>query len=318
MRAVITGTAGFIGSRLAAEGLRLGWSVAGIDCLRPYYDVGQKERNLAELESSGGFEFACADLACADLRPLLEGADVIFHLAGQPGVRGSWREGFSDYCTDNVLATQRLLEAAVAAGVPRLVYSSSSSIYGDADAYPVSEVTLPKPISPYGVSKLAGEHLCLAYAATGEIEVAALRYFTVYGPGQRPDMAIHRLVRAALTGETFEVYGDGAQVRDFTYVTDVVDANVLAATAALRGSPAVLNIAGGSQASLADVIAIVVGAAGVEVNLVAGLTQPGDVRRTGGDTAAATELLAWQPRVALEEGIVHQLEWQASLHRVPA
>jgi UDP-glucuronate 4-epimerase len=317
MRAVITGTAGFIGSRLAAEGLRLGWSVAGLDCLRPYYDLRQKARNLALLESSDAFEFTCADLATADLRPLLEGADVIFHLAGQPGVRGSWRSGFADYCTDNVLATQRLLEAAVAGGVPRVVYSSSSSIYGDADAYPVTELTLPRPISPYGVSKLAGEHLCLAYAAIGAIEAVALRYFTVYGPGQRPDMAIHGLIRAALTGAPFELYGDGGQVRDFTFVADVVDANLLAAVAPLPGASAVLNIAGGGQATLADVIAVIEEAAGVELNLVAGGTQAGDVRRTGGDTSAATELLAWRPRIALEEGIAQQLEWQATLHRVP-
>ena len=318
MRAVITGTAGFIGSRLAAEALRLGWPVAGIDCLRTYYDVGQKRANLAALEPVTGFEFTCADLATADLVPLLEGADVIFHLAGQPGVRGSWNAGFNDYCIDNVLATQRLLEAAVTAGVRRVVYSSSSSIYGDADSYPVTELALPRPISPYGVSKLAGEHLCLAYAATGQIDAVALRYFTVYGPGQRPDMAMHRLIRAALTGAPFELYGDGGQIRDFTYVSDVVAANVLAAAAPLPAGSAVVNVAGGSQATLAEVIEIIEEAAGIGINLIAGGPQAGDVRRTGGDTAAAAGLLEWQPRIALEEGITRQLEWQATLNPVPA
>jgi nucleoside-diphosphate-sugar epimerase len=318
MRAVITGTAGFIGSRLAAEALRLGWSVVGLDCLRSYYDVGQKRANLAPLEPDPAFTFTPADLATADLVPLLDGADVIFHLAGQPGVRGSWKAGFNDYCTDNVLATQRLLEAAVTAGVGRIVYSSSSSIYGDADSYPVTELTLPRPISPYGVSKLAGEHLCLAYAATGQIDAVALRYFTVYGPGQRPDMAMHRLIRAALTGAPFELYGDGGQVRDFTYVSDVVAANVLAAAAPLHTGSAVVNIAGGSQATLAEVIEIIEDAAGIGINLIAGRPQAGDVRRTGGDTAVATGLLEWQPQIVLEEGIARQLEWQTTLNPVPA
>ncbi|MGH3429478.1 MAG: NAD-dependent epimerase/dehydratase family protein [Mycobacteriales bacterium] len=318
MRAVITGAAGFIGSRLARDCAGRGWSVVGLDCLRPYYDVSQKLRNLEELAQAGEFEFREVDLHDTPLDRHLDGADVVFHLAGQPGVRASWDTGFADYCRDNILATQSLLEAAVRSGVRRVVYSSSSSVYGDADTYPVSESALPRPISPYGVSKLAGEHLCLAYAARGDVDVVALRYFTVYGPGQRPDMAIHRLISSALTGGEFRMYGDGLQIRDFTYVADAVRANVLAATARGILGSVVANIAGGSQVSLMDVIKTVEDVAGRPVNLLRGAAQAGDVRRTGGDINAAAAILGWAPSVSLEDGVRNQVTWQQSLDGVSA
>jgi UDP-glucuronate 4-epimerase len=316
MRAVITGAAGFIGSRLARECTTQGWSVVGLDCLRPYYDLSQKYRNLDELADAGEFEFRQVDLHDEPLERHLEGADVVFHLAGQPGVRASWDGGFTDHCRDNILATQSLLEAAVRSGVRRVVYSSSSSIYGDADTYPVRETALPRPISPYGVSKLAGEHLCLAYAARGDLEVMALRYFTVYGPGQRPDMAIHRLIQSALTGSEFRMYGDGTQIRDFTYVDDAVRATMLAAGAEAGSGPVLLNVAGGSQVSLMEVVRIVEDVSGRSVNLVRAATQAGDARRTGGDIAAASAILGWTPTVPLAEGVENQVAWQQSLDSI--
>jgi UDP-glucuronate 4-epimerase len=316
MRAVITGTAGFIGSRLARECLAKGWSVVGLDCLRPYYDLTQKRQNLKTLSDTDRFEFFEVDIGAAPLKPILDGADIVFHLAGQPGVRASW-EGFPDYCTDNILATQVLLEAAVRSGVPRLVYSSSSSIYGDADTYPARETTLPRPISPYGVSKLAAEHLCLAFATKGDLQTIALRYFTVYGPGQRPDMAIHRLIQSALTGSEFTMYGDGSQVRDFTYVDDVVHANLLAANTKNVVGSAVLNIAGGSEVTLSELIETVEHASEASVNLVRAAHQAGDVRRTGGDTTAALAVLGWEPGVSLRDGIRSQLVWQKALYGLP-
>jgi UDP-glucuronate 4-epimerase len=317
MHAVITGTAGFIGSRLARRCAGLGWTVVGLDCLRPYYDLDQKRRNLCDVEA-GGVEVRDVDLAVDVLEEHLGGADVVFHLAGQPGVRASWDEGFGDYCRDNILATQRLLDAAVRAGVPRVVYASSSSVYGDADTYPVTETALPRPISPYGVSKLAAEHLCLAYAARGAIEVVALRYFTVYGPGQRPDMAIHRLILSALSGAPFTMFGSGQQMRDFTFVVDVVEADVLAATAAELGGAAVANVAGGSQVRLVDVIALVGAATGRPVNVVRTDVQAGDVRRTGGSVETAARLLGWTPSVPFEAGIRRQVAWHQQLARVSA
>jgi UDP-glucuronate 4-epimerase len=227
MRALVTGGAGFIGSHLAQSLLDHGHQVRVVDNLSDYYEVDQKLDNLDQLGDRA--DVRRGDLRTDDLGPLVEDCDVVFHQAAQPGVRLSWADGFEAYDTCNILATQRLLEACRGTALTRFVFASSSSVNGDAERYPTLEHDLPRPRSPYGVTKLAGEHLCALYAAAWGVPTVALRYFTVYGPRQRPDMAFHRLCQATITGEPFPLYGDGSQVRDFTYVEDVVAANLAAA-----------------------------------------------------------------------------------------
>ncbi len=309
MRALVTGGAGFIGSHLAQRLLEDGHQVRIVDTLTDYYDIDQKLDNLELV--GGGAEILDADLRTADLRSLVADRDVVFHLAAQPGVRLSWAEGFADYDTCNVLATQRLLEACRGTHLTRFVYASSSSVYGDAERYPTLESDLPRPRSPYGVTKLAGEHLCSLYASAWQIPTVALRYFTVYGPRQRPDMAFHRLCQAVVTGEAFPLYGDGSQIRDFTFVDDVVAANLAAAH---RDVPpgTVLNISGGSSISLADVIILLEELTGEPVPVDQRPAQSGDVARTGGSTDQARQLLGWTPSTELGAGLRRQLDWHRS------
>lgn len=307
-RALVTGAAGFIGSHLAEALQASSVEVVAVDRLAEYYDLGQKRSNLEAVESHGGVQLVFDDLAVANLDPLLEGVDTVFHLAGQPGVRSSWSDGFGEYVSDNVLATQRLLEAVLRSDVGRFVYSSSSSVYGDRQSFPVNEAALPHPHSPYGATKLAGEHLVNLYADNYGLSTVSLRYFTVYGPRQRPDMAFHRLLEAALHEQAFALNGDGSQVRDFTFVSDVVSANLAAAGADVEPGT-VLNIAGGAVASMNEVIEEVGSAVGVPLKLAHRPTQKGDVARTEADTALARDLLGWQAAVSLKEGIEKQLAW---------
>src|SRR5450432_2607579 len=230
MRALVTGAAGFVGSHLAEALLARGDTVVGIDCFTPYYDRAAKEQNLATARAHERFEFVEDDLRTCDVGSLLSGVDAVFHQAAQAGVRLSWSDGFADYVSLNVLATQRLLEAVQQARPQaRVVYASSSSVYGNQPRYPTVETDLPKPFSPYGVTKLAAEHLCGLYAENWGTHTVSLRYFTVFGPRQRPDMSIHRLCEAAVRGTSFPRYGDGSQIREFTYVDDIVRGNLLAA-----------------------------------------------------------------------------------------
>jgi len=308
MRAVVTGAAGFIGSTLAERLVADGHDVVGVDCLTPYYDVVAKRANLDGLLDSAGFTFVDADLRDCDVEGLLEGADVVFHLAGQPGVRLSWADGFGDYAGHNILATQRLLEAAKRRWVKRVVYASSSSVYGNAPSYPTAENASLRPHSPYGVTKLAAEHLCTLYADNWGLSTVSLRYFTVYGPRQRPDMAMHRLIAAALSGQPFPLFGNGQQVRDFTFVDDVARATILAGTTDVPAG-SVLNIAGGSSTTMVDLIQEVVSACERPLEVRVTPAQPGDVERTGGSTALALELLGWRPLTDLSAGIARQVEW---------
>jgi nucleoside-diphosphate-sugar epimerase len=301
---LVTGGAGFIGSHLATACVEQGWTTTVIDVLTSYYSPEIKQRNLEVLPEQ--VRVVIDDLATIDLAPLLEGVDVVFHQAGQPGVRGSWARGFDDYAARNVVATQRLMEAATAASVGHVVYASSSSIYGDAQRFPVRETDLPQPVSPYGVTKLAGEHLCLAYAANYGIGVTALRYFTVYGPRQRPDMATHRLIRSALSGDEFSLFGSGEQLRDFTFVEDVVQANVAAALKGPEGGR-VFNVSGGSSVSMNELIALVEQECGSPVNLNRAGNQRGDVFRTGGSTERISDELGWSPKVDLRTGVAAQV-----------
>jgi nucleoside-diphosphate-sugar epimerase len=308
MRAVVTGVGGFIGSHLAEQLVANGSTVLGIDCFTDYYDPQLKRSNLEGLLHSSLFTLSEADLRVADLGELVAGADVVFHQAGQPGVRASWADGFADYCSHNVLATQRLLEACLRSKVDRVVYASSSSVYGDALSYPVHEQDLPRPESPYGVTKLAAEHLCSLYAKNYGLQTVSLRYFTVYGPRQRPDMAFRRLVRSAFTGEPFPLFGTGHQVRDFTFVADVVAANLLAAEATIPPGT-VVNIAGGTHTEMVTVIDLIGELAGHHVLLDRQPRQHGDVDRTEASVDAATAALGWTPKVPLIDGLREMVEW---------
>jgi UDP-glucuronate 4-epimerase len=311
VKALVTGAAGFIGSHLTERLVSDGHRVLAVDAFTDYYELHQKRDNAAVLNRLSDCSFVEVDLRTADLSSLLGDVDVVFHQSGQPGVRASWGEGFEDYVEHNVLVTQRLLEATRHRSVERFVFASSSSVYGNAERYPVSESDLPRPQSPYGVTKLAAEHLCGVYARTWGVPTIALRYFTVYGPRQRPDMAMHRLIESALAQEPFPMYGDGTQVRDFTFVGDVVDANILAARSnAPAGS--VVNIAGGSTTTLNEVVEVIGELQGRPVLLDRQEAQPGDVGRTDGRIERAEELIGWTPRTPLREGLARQLEWHRS------
>jgi UDP-glucuronate 4-epimerase len=308
MRAVITGSAGFIGSHLAERLVADGWWVTGVDSFSPFYPTADKEANLAGLVGERRFDLVRADVAhTSSLNRLLADRPLVVHLAAQPGVLGSFGSGFGQYLQDNLLATQRLFEAAATAGCPRVVYASSSSVYGDAETYPCLEDSTPtRPRSPYGVTKQACEKLAEVYAGMG-LPTVGMRFFTVYGPRQRPDMAIRRLCEAATGGPRFLLRGDGSQVRDFTHVDDAVEAVVRAMTAE-RPDP-VLNIGGGEEASLADVIRQLGLMAGAPVPVERHAVQIGDVRRTAGDTSKARKSIGWRPRVALRDGLRTELDW---------
>ena len=302
MKAIVTGAAGFIGSHLSASLLDHGDEVVGIDCFTDYYSPRRKEANVAALLDRDGFVLNRLDLLSAPLDSLFESADVVYHLAGQPGVRASWGPEFVPYVKRNVLATQRVLEAARDASVWKVVYASSSSVYGNAETYPTVETVRPQPVSPYGVTKLAAEHLCELYRYEG-LATASLRFFTVYGPGQRPDMAFSRLVDCAMTGQPFLLYGDGEQSRDFTFVDDIVNAVRLSALSPWTG---VANIGGGSRTTMNRVIDLVSGLAR-SVDVVRLPVQRGDVRHTAADTTVAREAFGYAPTVPLEEGLARMV-----------
>ena len=308
MRYLVTGAAGFIGSHLVESLCRSGHEVIAVDCFTDYYDPEAKRDNARIVERASSLSIDERDLASAPLDDLLAGVDAIIHLAGQPGVRLSWSEHFALYISQNLLTTQRLLEGAVRGGVKRLILASSSSVYGEADRYPTDEHSATRPFSPYGVSKLAAESLCRAYSANWGIDTILLRYFTVYGPRQRPDMAMHRFIELALDGQPVPVFGDGQQIRDFTFVNDVVLATVSAATADLAGST-VINVAGGSSAPLSTVLDLIGESTGRNVGVDRKPAQPGDVRVTGGDIALAGRLLNWSPKTSLSEGVTRQVAW---------
>jgi nucleoside-diphosphate-sugar epimerase len=303
-RYLVTGAAGFIGSHLVEALLDLGDEVAGVDAFTDYYPRELKEANLARVEARGGLEFRALDLAEADLTPLVAAVDGVFHLAAQPGVRGSWGETFAIYVRDNIVATQHLLEASAHAGL-RVVQASSSSVYGNAESYPTVEDASLRPVSPYGVTKLACEKLARAYYESFGLDIVSLRYFTVYGPGQRPDMAFARILSALLSDTPFHLFGSGEQSRDFTYVGDAIAATV----AAMKGTPSspVYNVGGGSEATLSEVIAICERLAGKSLDLRREPVARGDVRRTAADTSLIRSDLDWSPQTGLADGLAAQL-----------
>jgi UDP-glucuronate 4-epimerase len=304
-RYLVTGCAGFVGSHVVETLLRRGHHVLGVDAFTDYYEREVKWSNIESAQTDAGFSIVEADLARDSLAPLLDGVDGVFHLAAQPGVRGSWGDTFAVYLRDNVLATQRLFEAAARSGV-RIVFASTSSVYGNAESYPTHEEMLPRPVSPYGVTKLACESLARTYAECFGLEAIVLRYFTVYGPRQRPDMAFARII-SALLGETpFPVYGTGDQSRDFTYVGDAADATAAAMEGGHAGTT--YNIGGGSETTLRDVIALVERLTGKRLAVRYEPAAVGDVRRTAADTTRIRSELGWRPQTSLAEGLAAQID----------
>jgi nucleoside-diphosphate-sugar epimerase len=308
VRALVTGVAGFIGSTLAERLLTEGAEVIGIDCFTDYYPRPIKERNLASFRSHAGFSFVESAVQEANLPALLADCTHVFHLAAQAGVRKSWGTDFAVYTANNIDATQVLLEAACTApALERFVYASSSSVYGDSVPIPMREDARPQPVSPYGVSKLAGEQLCYLYYANHRVPAVSLRYFTVYGPRQRPDMGFHRFLSAAMRGEPMALYGDGEQTRDFTFVHDAVAATVAAGA---RGVPGrVYNIGGGSRVSINEVLEMIGRVAGRKPVIAADPAQKGDMRHTFADTWLARMDLGFDPKVGLEQGLTAEFNW---------
>jgi nucleoside-diphosphate-sugar epimerase len=311
VRAVVTGAGGFIGSHLTESLLADGVEVLGIDAFVDYYPRRVKEGNLARAREYHGFRLAEGRLQDLELEPLLDGADVIYHLAAQAGVRASWGRDFEAYTSHNILATQHLLEAALVRGRPRVVYASSSSVYGDSPALPLQETSVCAPVSPYGVTKLAAEHLGRLYERNHGLPVVSLRYFTVYGPRQRPDMAFHRFLRAARDHEPIRVFGDGEQTRDFTFVADIVAAT---RAAGARGCPGqAYNVGGGERVSLNQVLKTIEGITGERFRVDREEAQKGDMRDTAADTSRAECDLGFRPTIPLADGLRREWEWMRSL-----
>ena len=307
MKALVTGAAGFVGSTLVDALIARGDEVVGIDCFIDYYPRELKEANLQDARKSPRFRFVEASLVDVPLAGLLDGVEVVFHQAAQAGVRASWGDDFRIYSDNNVFATQRLLEACKDKDLRRFVYASSSSIYGDTDELPMRETSRPQPVSPYGVTKLAAEHLTWLYWKNYGVPTVSLRYFTVYGPRQRPDMAFHRFIKAALQHDAIRLYGDGAQSRDFTYVDDIVEANLAAAQADVAGK--VFNVGGGSRTTVNEVIRVIGEIIDRQLEVENLAVQKGDVRHTAADTSLAQRHLAYAPRVSLRAGLEREVAW---------
>jgi UDP-glucose 4-epimerase len=314
MRALVTGCAGFIGSHLTESLLDDGHDVVGVDALTDNYTPDIKLRNLERALDFDAFRFRQVDLARARLDPLVDECDLVFHLAAEPGVRTSWGARFESYTRNNVVATQRLLERARRRPERRVVYASSSSVYGEAERLPTPEDTTPKPFSPYGVTKLAAEHLCALYHGNYGVASVSLRYFSVYGPRQRPDMAFNRFCQAALGREPITIFGDGGQTRDFTFVADVVAATRAAAVAP-AATGRVYNVGGGARVSVNDALELIASFAARPLDVRYLETEHGDVRNTGADTATARAELGFEPATSVERGLLAEFDWMREAMR---
>ncbi|MBL1202550.1 MAG: NAD-dependent epimerase/dehydratase family protein [Nostoc sp. GBBB01] len=311
---IVTGVAGFIGSHLTETLLQQGEEVIGIDEFNDYYDPILKYKNIAHLNGVPGFRLIEADIQFLDWHKLLEDVDVVYHQAAQAGVRASWGKGFASYTQRNINATQILLEAAKdAKNLKRLVFASSSSVYGDAETLPTHEGICPQPVSPYGITKLAGEFLCTLYYKNFGVPSVSLRYFTVYGPRQRPDMAFHKFFKSILQDEGIPIYGDGQQTREFTYVSDIIAAN-LAAAIAPQAVGEIFNIGGGSRVVLAEVLDTIEQIVGKPIKRNYIEKAMGDARHTAADISKAQKLLGYQPQVSLTEGLTQEWQWIKSLY----
>ena len=311
---IVTGVAGFIGSHLAETLLEKGEDVIGVDQLNNYYDPQLKHNNLAVLKKYQSFRFIQADIQELDWSELLRSVDIVYHQAAQAGVRASWGEGFKNYTERNINATQVILEAAKQVrSLKQIVYASSSSIYGNAVTMPTPETLCPQPVSPYGITKLAGERLCWLYQRNFDVPVTALRYFTVYGQRQRPDMAFHKFFKAAIEGKAIDIYGDGQQTRDYTYVKDIVAAN-LAAGRIPEAIGEVFNIGGGSRVTLIELLDLMEQVMGQPIKRNHLSNAVGDARHTSADIAKAQKILGYVPQVSLLEGLTQEWHWIKDLY----
>ncbi|MGB3237293.1 MAG: NAD-dependent epimerase/dehydratase family protein [Geitlerinemataceae cyanobacterium] len=310
---IVTGVAGFIGSHIAETLLQQGHQVIGVDEFNDYYDPAFKRQNITSFHDRPAFKLIESNILALDWSDLLKDAEVVYHQAAQAGVRASWGEDFRFYTDRNINATQLMLEAAKkAANLKRFVFASSSSVYGNAETFPTSEAIPPQPVSPYGITKLAAEQMCLLYFKNFGVPVVGLRYFTVYGPRQRPDMAFHRFFKAVLQDEAIDIYGDGQQTRDFTFISDVVAANFAAAVA--PDAPGeVFNVGGGSRVALTEIIDTMEEIVGKPIKRNYFEPARGDARHTSADTSKAHRILGYQPHVALKDGLSREWEWIQSI-----
>lgn len=313
-KVIVTGVAGFIGSSLAETLLKQGHQVIGVDQVNDYYDQSLKRRNLTALTAFDGFQLQEKDIQDLDWESLFEGVSVVYHQAAQAGVRASWGTGFRDYTERNLNATQIMLEAAKNVGtLERFVYAGTSSVYGNAETMPTPETIAPQPVSPYGITKLAAERMCFLYHRNFNVPVTSLRYFTVYGPRQRPDMAFHKFFKAAIQGTTIPIYGDGKQTRDFTFISDAVQANLLAAKIP-EAVGEIFNIGGGSRVILNDVLDEIDRIVGKPIPRDYGDRARGDARHTSADVTKAKTILGYDPQVKLAEGLQKEWEWIQTLY----
>jgi nucleoside-diphosphate-sugar epimerase len=310
MRALVTGCAGFIGSHLTDRLLADGYEVTGIDCFTDYYPRKIKESNIQDALQHRNFTFIEKDILAMSVYP---DVDFVFHEAAQAGVRASWGSSFSIYTRNNIEATQRLLEYYKDRPLKKFVYASSSSVYGDAPL-PMREDMRPQPVSPYGVSKLAAEHLCYLYWKNFGLPTISLRYFTVYGPRQRPDMAINKFVKAVIDGSTLTLYGDGSQTRDFTFVSDIVEANILASRYNEGGE--VFNIGGGSRITVNSLISEIEKNCGKNAKIVYEERQKGDALDTLADPSNAKQNIGWNPQVSIREGVKKYVHWRTRIDNI--
>ncbi|MEK6646387.1 MAG: GDP-mannose 4,6-dehydratase [Candidatus Firestonebacteria bacterium] len=307
-KCLVTGVAGFIGSHLAEKLISCGYDVIGIDNFTDYYSRFIKERNLNKLLKHSNFKFIKANLLTFKLNANIKSVDYVFHLAAQPGVMASWGANFKTYTENNVLVTQILLEQFKSSKkLKKFVYASSSSVYGDVQRLPAKEDSTLAPVSPYGVTKLAGEHLCYLYWRNFNLPVISLRYFSVYGPRQRPDMAIYKFAKAILTGDTVKIYGNGAQTRDFTYVSDVVNATVSASGSKVNGE--VFNVGGGVRISVKNLIKKIEKMCNKKAKIEYIQFCKGDVKDTLADISKAKRHLDYLPKFSLDQGLENEINW---------
>jgi UDP-glucose 4-epimerase len=312
-KVVVTGAAGFIGSHLCESLLAQGFIVAGVDSLCSNYDVRIKNDNLKRLRENKSFSLVEESLNDLNLEAILDGVSCVFHLAAQAGVRESWHTRFDEYVDSNIRATQRLCEAARGKAIERFVYASSSSVYGDTTELPMSETHPTRPVSPYGVTKLSGEDLCLLYRSNFGLPAIALRFFTVFGPRQRPDMAFHRFIKAGLDGQPISVFGNGDQTRDFTFVSDIVEACTLAMN--YLGDRSVFNVGGGTRITLNTALDILADALPEGVDVHYEDAAKGDVAHTYANIELAHEELGYTPKVGVDQGIAQEVEWLKDLRK---
>ncbi|MFB2920552.1 MULTISPECIES: NAD-dependent epimerase/dehydratase family protein [Aerosakkonema] len=311
---IVTGAAGFVGSHLVEALLNQGKQVIGVDHFNDYYDPSLKQKNIASFENHRNFKLIADDIQSVDWATVLADAEVVYHQAAQAGVRASWGDGFRAYTERNINATQVLLEAAKEAkNLQRFVFASSSSVYGNAETLPTSESVCPQPVSPYGMTKLASEHLCGLYHKNFGVPVASLRYFTVYGPRQRPDMAFHKFFKSILLDEAIPIYGDGQQTRDYTFISDAIAANLAAATAS-EAVGEVFNIGGGSRVGLMEVLDTMEKIVGRPIRKNHIEAAKGDARHTAADVSKAQKSIGYQPKVSLLEGLTREWEWIQKLY----